>query len=305
MNAVEYMALDEAGLQSALTFIDEVVAGNCACQAEDRLLFLAWVCCCAFAEATKTKPLMRLEGDSDSGKSTAMAIMSSMLYGYDCRAKSTTPALYSKGSRDPIQFEDNVELRNMNSELYDLLLTSSTGISKNKRKQGTDRDIVIESVKSLVCSNGIESLPGWELINRTYMIKFDRTEYGTIFTDEVFGGITDKRDELLSALFQVYSRMLRSIAEGRWGKYQVLLRTKFKDHSKERTNGYLSLMLLFVEEYYRVLGREFSAEAVATKWIGVQERSSTETSVDSDLLVQYLTHLRHVCVPIKDDDEWT
>lgn len=287
-NVVE-LTTDE--MKSALANLEQLVINNLACSPDNRMFVTAWILCFPYKDFVKTRPIMRFEGDSLSGKSTAMEILSSLILGVDQKSLNTAASMYSEGSKVPILFLDNIERRNLRGEIFDFFLTSATGVSKKKRKMGTDTEIVTERVRCLVCMNGIENLFGWELINRTYVVDFNRKHQGTTFSDDLFADIIRERDGMLSAMCQLYARILSRIKDGSWKKHKLMLAREYPRHSKERTNSYLSLMLLFVEEFCAAAGSPLDTGRLVAQWVKAQEKVSTATGIDSDVIVQYLEHL--------------
>jgi hypothetical protein len=55
------------------------------------------------------------------------------------------------------------------------MLTSITGIAKEKRKNGTDTETVIERTKCLLNTTGVDPLCGEfsEILSRSFIIHFD------------------------------------------------------------------------------------------------------------------------------------
>jgi CHC2 zinc finger/Toprim-like len=285
------LPLDEGGLIGAIEDLDRLVVQNLACTPESRLFVTLWALCFPFAEFVKTRPLMRFEGNSGGGKSSAMELLSSLVYGKDQKSINTAAAMYSEGSRVPILFLDNIERRNLYGEVFDFFLTSATGVSKKKRRTGTDTEVINEQVRCLICTSGIENMYGWELINRTYVVEFDRQKYGTTFSEEAFSLILKERDRIMSGVFAIYARVLDKIASGVWREYQAKIVEAHPDHSKDRTNSYLALMVIMADEIGAVLGRDNDSGKLLASWIGSQDAVSTETSVESDVIAQYLDQL--------------
>ena len=64
----------------------------------------------------------------------------------------------------------------MTDELTSFMLTSITGIAKEKRKGGTDSETITERTKCLLNTTGIEPLCGElsEIQSRSFVIDFER-----------------------------------------------------------------------------------------------------------------------------------
>jgi DNA primase len=79
-----------------------------------------------------------------------------MLYSEPQQKKSTDAANYTDGSQNPLIVLDNIEVKQMTEDLTTFILTSITGIAKEKRKSGTDTETVTERTKCLLNTTGIE-----------------------------------------------------------------------------------------------------------------------------------------------------
>jgi len=74
---------------------------NLTCSEPDRFLFGAWVLAVFLRDYATTKPLMKLSGSSDSGKTTAANLATTLLYGISAGQVASSAALYSAGTRGP------------------------------------------------------------------------------------------------------------------------------------------------------------------------------------------------------------
>ncbi|MEK9137559.1 MAG: hypothetical protein AAB393_10590, partial [Bacteroidota bacterium] len=288
MKPLTFVRLTSNQLKDALTRIEKLVLAHLACAETDKWFVLMWAMGFLLKDFVKTKPLMRFEGISGGGKSTAVELITALIYGADQKAIATPAAQYSEGTSNPVLCLDNIERRNLGREEYDFLLTSSTGISKLKRRQGTDTEVVTETPRCLVLTTGIENLFGQEIINRSLIVDFDRTTFGSDLTESVFHQIVAERSFLISALFHLQVRILDRISAGDWDQLQGMLKKDFPHHTKERANGYLSLMLLLLDEWFVITGRSHDVHDVARKWVNRQDRASKTTGIESNPIIQYL-----------------
>ena len=170
--------------------------------------------------------MTRFEGPSGSGKTTASKLISTLLYGSPQHKKATDAANYTDGSQNPLIALDNIEARQMTEELTTFMLTSITGIAKEKRKSGTDTETVIERTKCLLNSTGIEPLGGElaEVLSRSFIIRFDMDEQASdcFLEATVLAAIGEHRDYIAGetlaldfAVGEVGGNPLEAIIDGK------------------------------------------------------------------------------------------
>ena len=194
--------------------------------------------------------MTRFEGPAGSGKTTASKLISTLLYGSPQHKKATDAANYTDGSQNPLIALDNIEARQMTEELTTFMLTSITGIAKEKRKSGTDTETVIERTKCLINTTGIEPLRGElsEIQSRTFVINFDiANQNSDCFSEsEIIADIQKHRDLILFAIMKRTRHVLAMMRDGRRTQALRLLHEGLADHDKRRCNEYLSLMYLML-----------------------------------------------------------
>lgn len=248
MKPIRY--LPEADLAEADRLFRELIIDNLTCPLGDRYLVLSWTSCFLLMDFAGTRPMTRFEGPTGSGKTTASKLISTVLYGQQEQKTSTDAANYVDGSRNPLILLDNIETKQMTDELAKFMLTSITGIAKEKRKAGTDSETVIESTKCLLNTSGIEPLGGdlSEVLSRCFTIRFDLEAEGRDYFLEakVLAQIPKHRDLLLSALMKRTSQVLAMIRDGAQERVMRLLHAALGNHPKRRCNDYLSLMYLMM-----------------------------------------------------------
>ena len=240
--------LPDAEESEADKSIVSLILDNLACSPENRFLIWAWLSCFLLIDFAGTKPMTRFEGSSSSGKTTASKLITTLLYGQPQQKKSTDAANYSDGARNPLIALDNVETNDLTEELVNFMLTSITGIAKEKRKTGTDTETVVERTKCLINTTGIEPLKGelTETLSRTFIIRFNMEESANdcFLEAQIIAQIRKQRDYLLSVMMKRTSHVLAMLQDGVQERVMSLLYNKLGKHSKRRCNDYLSLMYL-------------------------------------------------------------
>jgi len=194
--------------------------------------------------------MTRFEGPAGSGKTTASKLISALLYGEPQQKKSTDAANYTDGSQNPLIVLDNIEVKQMTEDLTTFILTSITGIAKEKRKSGTDTETVIERTKCLLNTTGIEPLGGElaEILSRSFIIRFDMDEQASdcFLEAKILAALREHRDLIVSSLMKRTSHLLAMLRAGAQEKVMRLLHRSLGNHSKRRCNDYLSLMYLMM-----------------------------------------------------------
>ena len=291
---------DDATYKHGLGVIKSLVVDNLACKETDRVFCISWVIAGFFVEYVRTTPSLRLESDGTSGKSTGMELLSYPLYGSDVKKIGTTASNYTDAAINPLVLLDNVEAAEMNEGLKNFIITAVTGITKEKRKIGTDRGLVLEKTKCLICSTGIENWSIPEVINRTYVVEFDKDQYGSGFVDSVFLQIAKDRDLILSAEFQLISRILEKIESGVWRSYEETLGKRYPGHTTSRANAFLALMILIAEELLAAWEQKQEIWILVDAWIKTQNKIADGTRTDSNPILQYLNILKKEAIKYQE-----
>jgi hypothetical protein len=285
MHPFKLSELTDTEYRDAWSAFERLILRNMACPTDDQLLYGCWVLCYPLIDYVKTLPHMRCEGVSSAGKTRAMDLVGHFVYGDTAIKKATDAANFADAAKNPLICLDNVETKNFTSGLADFVLTAATGIQKEKRKIGTDHGVVIEKVKCLLTTNGIENLGKKEHITRTLLIEFDRWKYKTEkWSERIYGEIAARRSELCSAHMMLVSRVLKKIVEGGIERWIDFLETKHPGHSKDRANSFLALMAMILEE----LVQEDQVEQVVSMWISKQDKLGRETAKETNTIVSFL-----------------
>ena len=242
--------LKDASPEEADRLLVDLLINNMTCSQGDRFLILSWLTCFLLIDFSGTRPMTRFEGSAGSGKTTASKLISALLYGEPQHKKATDAANYTDGSQNPLIVLDNIEVKQMTEDLTTFMLTSITGIAKEKRKSGTDSETVTERTKCLLNTTGIEPLCGElsEIQSRSFVINFDIGNQGNdcFIESEVIAALQRNRDLIISALMKRTSEVLAMMKDGMRTQAMKLLHEALGNHDKRRCNEYLSLMYLML-----------------------------------------------------------
>ena len=273
--------LVDADLEEADRMLSTLIYDNMTCAPAERDFILSWLSCFLLIDFAGTRPMTRFEGPAGSGKTTASKLLSALIYGEPRQKKSTDAANYTDGSQNPLIVLDNIEARQMTEDLITFMLTSITGIAKEKRKSGTDTETVIERTKCLLNTTGIEPLGGElsEILSRSFVITFDLANHASdcFLESEVISAIQQNRDLILSAILQRTSHVLAMFWKGALRNVMRLMDRTLPAHGKQRFNDYLSLMYLMIRAGSAEQGIATRLEVLSPQFVE-QIRSINATS---------------------------
>jgi len=238
----------DADLDEAERLLTDLVISKLTCAPNDRLLVVAWALSFALLDFAGTRPMMRFEGGSGSGKTTASKLISTLIYGSPQQKIGTIAANYVDASRNPMMLLDNIETRQLTDELASFILTCVTGITKEKRRGNTDSETVIEQPRCLLNTTGIEPLGGElsEALSRSFVVRFalDETSDEPFLEAHVLAEIRAHRDLIMTLIVHRTSQVLGLLAAGAQERVMKLIHTTLGSHAQRRANDFLALMYL-------------------------------------------------------------
>jgi DNA primase len=242
--------------------------------------------------------IMKFSGASASGKTTAAKFLSQLLYGQEELGHVSSAAAYSLASQNPLVILDNLEENDRNKSLKMFLFLCATGGSKEKRAGGTDSDTVQEKPKSLVLITAIEPLEEPELINRTIDIEFSKAHRSDDFVESsVLREIGKRREVIVSAILKLIQKDILPNLEAGIKKYLLILKTSHKDHSKDRADEYIALLMLILEKilpHMPLKGEDDFTNNPAeiwTEWLKYQNRQAEDDETQGNSILRMLDGL--------------
>lgn len=282
----DLQTLSEHDYEKGLQTFDNLVLKNMACTRADQLLFGCWTLCYPLFGFVISRPHLRAEGISGSGKTRAVDLISHFVYGKSQLKTPTEAANIADASMNPFVFLDNIETRDLNRAMQNFILWAVSGNQKEKRKAGSASDIIQEELRCLVNTTGIESLIKTELINRTIHIEFEKSlQAPGGLAKNVYEEIKKQRSYLMSVNMMLASRLLSRIANGELKTQVNQISTKHPDFILQRSNDYIALMIMAAEELMPFVEPKIKAHKLATTWIEKQNKYATETLSSSNNLV--------------------
>ena len=291
---VAFCALDSENLKNALELSEDLIIRHIPCPDYEKWFAYGWRLSYPLYDFTTAHFTLRLEGRHQSGKSSACKILSQSLYGKAFDTTSTVASMFSDAAINPLVMDENIE----RGDFYrdpghaDFYLIAATGGAKQKRDVGTASGLVLEKIRALLLSNGIEALGKSEQTSRLLVFECDRKSYNSHFTSAVLQKILEQRDVLLSANFILTSRVLARIKAGDWLGVLERLQSEYPDHAKNRMFEHLGIIILYLEEFFKAAGKAESVWDMLGNLMRTQEDRAIEEIVDSDPIIEALEILR-------------
>ncbi|MEO8167224.1 MAG: hypothetical protein ABI623_03195, partial [bacterium] len=201
---------------------------------------------------------------------------------------------YSDASQNPLVLDDNMEAKTFFSDpdRMSFYLGAGTGGSKQKRDTKTASGNIIETIRALVLCNGIESIAKSELTSRMMIIDCDRETYNSNYTSAVLLEIEQHRDELVSANFILTQRVLKRIQDGDLRLLQEKLKAEYSKNPKNRMFEHLSIIILYLEEFFKAAGKPEDVWEMIKPWLDSQGTIATNEIIGGDPIVQAVDLLK-------------
>lgn len=294
----------DVNVAAAMHEFRDSILDNLSCEPAQRYLVLAWGLSCFLMPFATSHALMKFEGMSESGKTTAIRLLSMVIFGQDMVGESSSAADYSMAATEPLIIKDNLETDNMTKMGLQFLLQVATGGNKIKREQGTQNKVGLEKMNCLVAITAIEPFVKPELINRTLILDFSKKYQRSDFVDSAtIHTLKTKRDEMLSAWLLVMSDKVISSLEER-GKIIQYIREHHKGFSKSRMTEFIALLVLIARALlrYMPLSNELRLDAgdrppeyvLLDAWVKYQNEHSRAIEQGTNMVLQLLDGLRRV-----------
>jgi len=251
-------------------------------------------------EFAKARGINKFTGHQGSGKTDAAGLITSLLYGKNFVTISSTASDYTDAALNPLTINDNLEINNIDDDRKNFLLCVATGITRQKRKAGTDTRNVYEKAVTQVITTSIESFEVPELIERAVIVPFDAKYFAANFPGSVVieKQLIAHRNEILNSIFLLVSEMLIDF-DLRKEAYIEYIQKHFPNHAKKRLNEHLACLALSIDVFLRFCEPAKNiypqVEILLQEWIDEQNAENDETMRETNIIVRYLDML---------SDEW-
>jgi hypothetical protein len=288
---VQYSELDDTQLKDALENAEQLVVNHIPATEHDQWLSFGWLMTHPLYDFTNDHFILRYQGRPEMGKSTATRLHSYWVYGTDCLGiQPTVASMHSDASINPLVLDDNLESRTFYGDpgRQTFYLGAGTGGSKQKRELGTNSGLVTEKIRALVLCNGIESIAKSELTSRMMIIECDRELYDSHYTSSVLLDIERNRDTFASANFILTQRVLKRVQSGDWREVQGRLQREYARHPKNRMFEHLSIIVLYLEEFFKAAAMTADVWELLKLWMEDQRNLATDEIINGDPIIQGL-----------------
>lgn len=290
--------LPDTDIREGMQLLEKLVFANLTCDKEQRYLILCWAISAFLLDFAPYMALMKFSGATRSGKTTAARLLSLLIYGNEHLGDPSAAAAYAISSQNPLLIIDNLESDDFTKSILKFLLLSATKGGKEKRTAGTETETTQEQPKALVLITAIEPFTKAELINRTYDIEFSSQHKSDGFIeDEVVRALIKSRNIIISAIIKFIQKNVLPNMDKR-KDYIVILKKEYKNHSKNRTDEYLSTLMLMLDKMLNYIplygpedllcGLESGEKEIRKAWIEYQNSKAQDTEVSSNTIVKLL-----------------
>ena len=295
--------LPETNVKEGMARLKELFFDNLACDLSDRYFMVCILLNTLLIEYIKARGITKLSGPKGSGKTAAASMISTLIYGADCVTIGSAASDFSEAAVSPLTISDNLEGEAVRGAKKDFLILAATGITRQKRKSGTDSDNIYEKSCTQVLVTSIEPFIEPELIERSNDILFDRLFFSSEYPEamSIEADIADSRNLIWSAIFKIFSEsILPDIHQKRLEALRKL-RELYPGHSKSRLNELYAMLYIILgqmvkyiphEEYIKdSFKRDCQDLAILHDWIENQNARSRDTERSTNKILHRLEAL--------------
>ncbi len=294
---ISLVPMTDAEMEQGLQLFFDLFYDNMACDLAWRIYILAFIVNSLFLNMAKAHGINKFTGHQGSGKTETAGMITALLYGQNFVTVGSTASDYTDAALNPVTICDNLEIHNITPDRRDFLLCVATGITRQKRKSGTDSANIYEKTVTQIITTSIESFEFPELIERAITIPFDQEYFNGRYLGSMVieNGIIAHRDIILSAIFRLSTHILADYQRKKEDIYRYLEKHHPK-HSKRRLNEHLACMAVITDELkQRTPGLKqifnMSVQEIVAEWIHQQDKENTEIMFETNIIVRYLNLL--------------
>lgn len=318
-NCFSFKYIEEATIERTMELIEKYIFSGMTCSTANKYMVLSWLMCSFFVDDIGTRPHMRFEGDSGSGKTTAAKMITTLLYGKPQHQNgSTMAAIYDTSRTCPLICLDNIEDHNLSDSLVDFIVASATKATRQKKSGSNYSQVEEQAPNCMVMTNGIESLSKNELIQRSLIVEFSKANLKAGFSESlILHLISEQRDYILSGLLKVARHMYQTIRNSK--RYQSLhygLAENFPDNSKKRNIEALACMYIanrifckyiqhdydyvieagmneFEPRFVRFIGNHHVHKDIYRSWVTTQNYEDLEVNIGTNEVLFFLDIIKN------------
>lgn len=291
--------LHDADVKKGMASLKAHIFDNLACDLADKYFVVCLIFNVVLLQYVKARGITKFSGTKGCGKTSAASMLSALIYGEDCVTTGSAASDFSEAAISPLTISDNLESDAVKGGKRDFLLTAATGITRQKRKAGSDSDNVYERSCTQLLVTSIEPFSEPELIERTNEILFDKKFHNPDFRESIAveSDLRESRDLIWSTIFKIIAHdILPGIDEKKSGALKIL-RTDYPAHSKSRLNELYAMLFIILQEVVKYIsqvknkGDTMEARWILDTWIRDQNQRAFATETETNRILYGLEAL--------------
>jgi len=276
---------------------------NLACNTMDRYFVLCLLINTPLMQYTKARGITKFSGTKGSGKTAAASMLSTIVYGEDCVTTGSAASDFSEAAVSPLTISDNLESDAVRGGKKDFLITAATGITRQKRKAGTDSENVYEKSCTQLLVTSIEPFSEPELIERTNEIHFDRLHFNSEFREAMTleADLLDNRNAIWGSIFKIITEDILPDIGTKKEEALKKIRKLYPNHAKSRLNELYAMLFIILGEVVKYVPhpeyvrdsfkRDCQDSVILSDWIKAQGDRALNTETETDKVLYRLETL--------------
>ncbi|KAB2889327.1 MAG: toprim domain-containing protein [Desulfobulbaceae bacterium] len=291
MHPIRYM--QDADVKKGMASLKMHLFDNLACNPADRYFVVCLLFNVVLLQYVKARGITKFSGTKGCGKTSAASMLSAIIYGEDCVTTGSAASDFSEAAVSPLTISDNLESEMVRGGKRDFLLTAATGITRQKRKAGSDSDNVYERSCTQLLVTSIEPFVEPELIERTNEIIFDKQFHNPDFKESVSveNDLQETRNLIWSTVFKIVAHDILPAIEQKKADALKILREDYPSHAKSRLNELYAMLFIILREVVKYIsqskGQPDPAEArwILNTWICDQKKRAYATELETNRIL--------------------
>lgn len=289
----------DADVKKGMASLKTNLFDNLACDPADRYFVVCLLFNVVLLQYVKARGITKFSGTKGCGKTSAASMLSAIIYGHDCVTTGSAASDFSEAAVSPLTISDNLESDAVRGGKRDFLLTAATGITRQKRKAGSDSDNVYERSCTQLLVTSIEPFVEPELIERTNEIIFDKQFHNQDFKESIAveSALQESRDLILSTVFKIVANDILPDLERKKADALKVIRKDYPNHAKSRLNELYAMLYLILGEVVKYISMDARKSGTAEdrwildKWITNQNERAFVSEEDSNKILYGLEAL--------------
>lgn len=291
--------LHDADVKKGMASLKAHIFDNLACDLADRYFVVCLLFNVVLLQYIKARGITKFSGTKGCGKTSAASMLSALIYGEDCVTTGSAASDFSEAAISPLTISDNLESDAVKGGKRDFLLTAATGITRQKRKAGSDSDNVYERSCTQLLVTSIEPFVEPELIERTNEILFDKKFHNPDFKESIAveSDLREARDLIWSTVFKIIAHDILPGLDEKKSDALKTIRNDYPAHSKSRLNELYAMLFIILQEVVKYIsqskGQTDPAEArwILDTWIRDQNKRTFATESETNRILYGLEAL--------------